>query len=358
MKYLFLGLCLSGCLQRQGEFFQQKLTFTGYNYLLAAIHSNSGQGKLVCFLTDMDALSLSEVSQAETGDTPMAIATSPNKEFVYIANSASNSISIYDLERKSCALSPIGSQTGLTQATALATNLSYLKLFVGYSSGIQAYTFNTDGTLTVDGAVKSLSGGIKNLVHSPDYNILIVHRDNGTLESYVVSQSGLSLATTTSSFTTISSLAIGTNNNTQTTYVFVADLGANLVRTFSLNSTTGVLTFVASTSVSNPISVTFYDPSPNTLFVQTQSGSVRSYYQNNDGTLTLYDTNAEVTDSMLSPATVDNNNRQLFSVGTNGGIYSWLTINMDTSMMVKTRRSKSITGYGDQVNALKGIVYE
>lgn len=348
----------SGCLQRSGEIFNAVYPWTGNNYLFAAMETASGNGNLVCLLMDMPSQKFESLTTVETEISPRAVAAeTTSHSSVYVANYTSGTVSVYLMNRWTCNLTLIQTVSGLPQASSVAIHYYGINLYVGYAAGVQLYSIASDGTLAALGPPVSASAAVESMAIDTSSKALYVkHSTNKILTMPIADDASISAGSNVT-LSSVAEMDVGSALSGQR-YLVVADTTGNAVMTYTIDSSTGALTLVDSTSVTAPVGVKYvgglyFDA----LWVQMANGTLKTYTQNPDKTWSLFSTNSEVSDTMLPVSTTSNISGIFVSVGSNGGLNSWI-YSVSSGISAKLRRQKSLAQYGTQINAIRGVIIQ
>ncbi len=227
------------------------------------------------------------VSPAPTGVVPVAMTIDASARFVFVANSASNSISVFSIDQPTGALKEVSGSPFTTGATPVSVAVGGTLLFVANQGAgtISAYTFDaTTGALTLAGTAVA---GTNTTSLTTDSNGKFVYVADGTANTvtvYSASSSGLS-ATSTSVVvgTTPSNVYLDSSGK----FLYVANAGSNNVSGFTVDGSGG-LTAISGSPWDAGTSPSFITSSVNGnfLFVANRgSANVSSFQVGNGGSL-------------------------------------------------------------------------
>jgi 6-phosphogluconolactonase (cycloisomerase 2 family) len=231
-----------------------------------------------------------------TGIAPASIAIDPTGGYVYTANSGDATISGFKIDNTNGSLTPIASSpislSGLTPlqiSSSPTTNIMYVSTTGGNSSDNTIITFGvnaSDGSLTPLG-----SGGVatppqpSSFVVDPSGKAAIAtNQSSGMLSTFSVSSGSLSAG---SSITT-SSAPTWVTVTPNSKYAYVVDQGSNSLSSFTLDVSSASLTANGSsvTTGNYPQFVTV-DPTGHFVYTVNNSGNTLSAFAiGSSGTLT------------------------------------------------------------------------
>ena len=346
---------LSGCVKRNGEYFSAIYPYTGTNYVFVGMEKPGVDGNLVCFQMEMSSGLLTYKSQIDTEISPKNATYSPFSKSVYVANYASGTVTVYNVNSKDCSMTRVQKISGLSQVTSLVTDSNRGLLYVGYQSGVQPFTIASNGFLTTSGNLINVGGAVKEVAYYPNIDALFVNRDNTALVHYTISVGPTYNLVSAIGFTNLVDIEYEVNVSTGKYYLFAADAGANVVKSYEVNTSNGGITLVDTLSTPAPASIIFYLAAPATLIVQNSTGTLRSYTQSSTGALSLYATNTDVSDTAAPSMTTGNVNVHLLTLSSSNGVNSWVQSN-STGMLFFFRRSTPLFSYGTTPNFLFGSI--
>lgn len=225
-----------------------------------------------------------------TGVQPVAMALNPNATFVFVANSGSNSISVFSLdptygELNEVTGSPFPTGTGTMPVSLCATN-SMLFVANQASATVAAYTFSSStGALTAAGTPVAVGTNTTSIACNSAGSLVFVA--DGTANTVSVLSAGSSGLTAASS-----SVAVGTAPSNlfidhSGSYLYVANSGSNNVSAFTIGS--GSLTPVSGSPYAAGTGPSFITSNTGggVLFVANRgSATVSSYSVGSGGSLT------------------------------------------------------------------------
>jgi 6-phosphogluconolactonase len=200
-----------------------------------------------------------------TGNSPFSIQVHPSKKFLYVANTADNTISLFKIDSSSGALTEVmpRTPTGLNPASlSMDTTGSFLYASNNGSNSISAYSIDsTSGVLTeLAGSPVGTATGPNYLTVSPTGKFLYVLDTNLQLITvYPISSGALQPGSAFPVGFAPFAFAIDPAEN----FMYVANAGTNTivsgsVSQFTINSATGALTLVADSAFptgTNPVAM-------------------------------------------------------------------------------------------------------
>lgn len=286
---LLAGIALAGC---------GKSSSNGNGLSPIAFLYVVGQGSnTIIALGEQPTGELGSLSNASvpTNPIPVALTQTPSKNFIYVANSTSNTVSGYMLDHTTGTLAPVGtavlpSPVG-TNPIGVGADSKTQFLFVlnQGSSNISVFSIDpTRGLLTqVSGSPFSVPANPQFLVVSPTAEFLYVAGGTtGQISAFSIAASGALSTVAGSPFTggtNVVSLAI----DPQGMFLFAADEGNNSVLSFSIQGS-GALTPVAGSPFpagTQPVSVAV-DTSSTFLYTANFGSNDTSAYKIANGVLT------------------------------------------------------------------------
>lgn len=247
----------------------------------------SGNGSLQVIQATNNPSNIEQpVLPAPTGNVPLAMAIDGNNQFVFVANSASNSISIFaigttygDLNAVASSPTPVGNTP-----VSLAVKGNYLFVANQSDQTVSVYSFNSNGALTMLGTPVSVGANTTSIASDGHY----VYVADGTANTVTVltfsASSGLGATTT--------SVPVGTNPvNLYLTpgnkYLYVANMGSNNVSGFALNGSGGLSAISGSpfSSGQAPDFITSNSGASSLFVANAGNGTVSSFGINGSGAL-------------------------------------------------------------------------
>jgi len=180
------------------------------------------------------------------GNSPASIQSLPSRNLLYVANTADSTISLFNVNSTSGALTEVlpRTSTGLTPVSILVNSAGTLLFSVNQiSSDISVFSIDS-GT----GALKPVSGSPfpvtprpVSAAITPSGNFLYVNNPNLSLiYAYSISSSGALQSATGSPFAAITG-TLGMTIDPAGKFLFAANSSANTVSVFSINGSTGAL---------------------------------------------------------------------------------------------------------------------
>jgi 6-phosphogluconolactonase len=209
---------------------------------------------------------------AANGAGPAALAVDPDGQFLFVANNASNSVSMYSINATTGALAPTGfaiaAGVGPVAVTVDPTD-HFVYVANLTSNTISAYMISGSTLIPVVDAPFSAGAGPAALAIDPNGNFLYVTNFNGnTISVFLIDQAnGMLSAVSGSPFGTGAgpvSIAIDPTD----AFAYVSNNSAGSIAEYALNATTGALTPVAGSPIAagtNPLGLTI-DPTGRYVF--------------------------------------------------------------------------------------------
>jgi 6-phosphogluconolactonase (cycloisomerase 2 family) len=235
------------------------------------------------------------VAAIATNPIPVAMTQTPSKNFVYVANSTSNTVSGYVLDHASGVLTPVGTAV---LPTPVGTNpigvgadskTQFLYVLNQNSSNISAFSIDpTRGLLTeIAGSPFPAPANPQFLVVSPTAAFLYVAGGtSGQISGFSIGGNGALSAIAGSPFTAGTD-PVGLAIDPQGKFLYAADKGSNNVLSFSIQAS-GALTPVAGSPFpagTQPVSVAV-DASSTFLYTANFGSNDTSAYKIANGVLT------------------------------------------------------------------------
>jgi 6-phosphogluconolactonase (cycloisomerase 2 family) len=185
------------------------------------------------------------VQPVPTGKVPLAIAIDPNDNFVFVANSASDSISVYSLDQSTGALKEVAGSPFTTGATPVSLVARGSSLFVANQGAatISVYSFDSKtGALTLSGTPTATGTNTTSIDSDPAGHYLFVADGTAnTVSTFTISTSSISATPTTAMAGTMPS---NVHVDPKGKYLYVTNSGSNNVSAFSIGDS-GALTAVS-----------------------------------------------------------------------------------------------------------------
>jgi 6-phosphogluconolactonase (cycloisomerase 2 family) len=280
------------------------------------------------------------VSSFATNPRPVALALHPSKNFVYVANTTSNTVSGFSVDHQSGVLSPVGTALPPTPVgvspVSLGINSGGQFLFVLNQGSVAPPAPATISVLSIDqvrgtmteiaGSPFPAAGSPQSMAVSPTAAFLYVGNGAlGTISAFSIAASGTLTPVAGSPFaagTTIAGVTIDPKNQ----FLFAADSASNNIVSFSIQAS-GALTPVAGSPFASggttPVSIAV-DSTSTFLYSANQGSSNVSGFKISAGALTQvsgspYTTQATGVTTATTPAfvTVDVTNAFVY-VGNQG----------------------------------------
>jgi len=258
--------------------------------------ANAGDNTLSVYLVNAASGQWLHSGYVPVGDTPVAVAVTPDENFVYVVNGVDETVSGYGVD---------STTTRLTAAGSIATGAGPASVAVSRNSRFVYVANSSDGTLSgysshaTTGALSDLGGspfstgiggGPVALAMHPTLNFLYVaNHDNDTVAAFSVDSTTGNLAALAGS-----PYSVGAGSgpraltvDPQGRYLYVANETDHSVAVFSVHATTGVLTQVDQDAIAGGIQNKPAGDSPNGVAIH--SGGRYLYASNaGDDTLSAY----------------------------------------------------------------------
>jgi len=270
------------------------------HYLFATLPATN---QIVAYREDPNAgvLTLLLNSPFATGRAPASILLHPSGNYLYVANSADDNISLFSINRSTGVITevsrtPTGGLTPLFMAMDKTGGFLYVANVL--SNNISVFSMASDGTLTPL-PIFQVGVAATGMALSPSGNFLFIgneQRQLGQIEVVALTAgtaTGLVGQFPTAVLTTPSGLVVDSTGS----YLYCANgNGGNSISTFSIGSTGALSQFpnspLGESGVSAPVSL-LIDPSGKYLYVANQgssnsaSGNLAAYSIGSDGGLTI-----------------------------------------------------------------------
>jgi 6-phosphogluconolactonase (cycloisomerase 2 family) len=208
-------------------------------------------------------------------------------QFLFVGNQSTNDVWVFSIGT-SGALSFVssaqmaGSPSGLTLSSAG----NFLYVSVPSLSAVYSFSVNA-GSLTQAGTPFVVSGGVADLGIDPAGNFLYVPNPSTDTVTVLRIRPDGSLTFGSGAFATQTTPVAAATNPTGA-YLYVANFGSTNLSQFQVDTTSGVLTALTTSSAgtgTEPAEI-LIDPDAEFIFVvNQQSNSVTEYTLNSDGTL-------------------------------------------------------------------------
>jgi 6-phosphogluconolactonase (cycloisomerase 2 family) len=170
-----------------------------------------------------------------TGKVPLAIAIDPNDNFVFVANSGSDSISVYSLDQSTGALKEVAGSPFTTGATPVSLVARGSSLFVANQGAatISVYSFDSkSGALTINGTPTAAGANTTSIdSDSGGHYLFVADGTANTVSTFTISGSSVSGTATPAMAGTMPS---NVHVDPQGKYVYVTNSGSNNVSAFSI----------------------------------------------------------------------------------------------------------------------------
>lgn len=232
------------------------------------------------------------VSQFATNPIPVAIIPTPNKNFVYVANSTSNTVTGFTFNHGSGVLTPIGNAIPPTSVGTTPVSLGvdpasqFLYVLNQGSSNILSFSIDpVRGLLTPFGLPVSVPANPQFLVVAPNAGFLYVSAGPQIL-GFTINSDGSLSAIPGSPFTggtSIRGMAVDPGGK----FLYAADSGANQVAIFNIGSN-GALSTVSGSPFNagtNPVMVAV-DSTGSFLYTVNTGSNDASAFKISSGSLT------------------------------------------------------------------------
>jgi 6-phosphogluconolactonase len=287
---LFMIVLLSGCLGSNNSSTAPTLAFA----YVVGNGENSVREFTESTIGDLAALPVASVA---TNPRPVSIALHPSKNFLYVPNLTSNTVSGYNIDHTTGVISPIGTAQPPTpvqsQPVAVGINGAGTFLYVlnQGSSSISAFSIDpTHGLLTeIAGSPFATTANPQNMVVSQSTGFLYVGNGAlGTISGFAIAANGTLAQVAGSPFSAgVGATLAGMTIDPKGQFLFAADSVNNKVASFSISSS-GVLAAVPGSPFATgttPLSVAV-DSTSSFLYTANQSSNNVSGFKINAGVLT------------------------------------------------------------------------
>lgn len=228
-----------------------------------------------------------------TNPIPVAMVLTPSRNFVYVANSTSNTVSGFNLNHTTGDLTPIGTAVPPTPVginpvgVAVDSKSQFLFVLNGGASTISAFSIDSArGLLTeISGSPFPAPANPQFIVASPTAAFLYVNSGLGTISAFAIGSNGALSPVAGSPFTAGTNV-LGMAMDPKGQFLYAADKGNNSVVSLSIQSS-GALTAVAGSPFpagTQPVSVAV-DSSGAFLYTANFGSGDTSAYKISSGAL-------------------------------------------------------------------------
>lgn len=241
------------------------------------------------------AISGHSIATFATEPIPVAMAATPSKNFVYVANSTSNVVSGYALNHSTGVLTPVGTAISPTPVgtnpvgVGVDSTGQFLLVLNQGSANISVFSIDsTRGLLTqVSGSPFTVPATAQFMTVSPTAGFLYLSNGAaGTISVFSIASNGSISQISGSPFTAGTNIA-GTTIDAKGQFLYAADSASNTVASFSIASS-GALSPVAGSPFAagtQPVAVAA-DPTGTRLFAANEGSNNVSAYTVSSGVLT------------------------------------------------------------------------
>lgn len=287
---LFIIVLLSGCLGSNNSSVAPKLAFA---YVVG-----EGANSVGAFtVTSIGDLTFQPISNFPTNPRPVSMVLHPSKNFLYVPNLTSNTVSGYNINHTTGVLSPIGTAQPPTpvqsQPVAVGINSTGSFLYVLNQGSASISVFNIDptrGLLTeIAGSPFATVANPQSMAVSPNSGFLYVGNGAlGTISGFAITSSGALVQLGGSPFSAgAGSTLAGITIDPKAQFLYAADSVNNKIVSFSIGAD-GVLAGVAGSPFAagtTPVSIAV-DATDSFLYSANQGSNDVSAYTINAGVLT------------------------------------------------------------------------
>lgn len=261
------------------------------NHFLYA--ANQDDNSISRFEIDLASGALKEIlPRTAAGLSPIALTMDSGGKFLFVANQISNDVWLYSIGA-SGALS-LASTAGVGSSPAGLTLLSSQNLLyvpLPNFSAIYGLSFS-GGVLSPVGSSSNnpfpVSGGVETVAADPGGKFLYVPNPSLNTVTVVSIQSGGTLASGPGVFATLTTPVAATTDSSGN-YLYVANFGSSNLSQYKVDSTTGSLSALSTSTVSTGANPSFFLLDPDGSFIFVGNGGARSISEftvKSDGTLT------------------------------------------------------------------------
>lgn len=245
--------------------------------------------------TPSGAISGASLATFATQPIPVAMAATPSKNFVYVANSTSNVVSGYALNHSTGVLTPVGTAISPTKVGTNPVNVgvdsSGQFLFVLNQGSANISVFNIDATrglLTeISGSPFTVPATAQFMTVSPTAGFLYLSNGAaGTISVFSIASNG-SISQISGSPIAAGTNIAGTAIDAKGQFLYAADSTSNTVAAFSIASSGGLSPVAGSpfAAGTQPVAVTV-DPTGTKVFAANEGSNNVSAYTVSSGVLT------------------------------------------------------------------------
>lgn len=312
--------------------------------LVANSGSVTGVNGLSVYRVNQTTGALSLLNNVSAGNTPHAVAVTPNGLFAYVSNQMEGSVSAYGIDNATGVLTPLRGRYSNNPA-GLAMDRLGRYLWVanfGYTT-LSGFAIAADGTLTpVTGSPLNSTYTLPYaIVAHPVADFVYVAYQSSSLPVSVYSvDSATGALTLQQTLTNVISSATGVVIDPSGRFLYVNDVGG--VCSFAIHATTGLLTAKGCIGVGGATYALAIHPTGDYIYVPTSSNEVAVYAVNlATGTLTQVGT----------PATVGNNPRGVTVNAAGTFLYVTNYISNDVSAFSISAGGATLTPIGAAVAA-------
>jgi len=230
-----------------------------------AYAANFGSNTISVYAIDQTSGALSLVATVAAGTNPHSVTIDPSGKFAYVSNAGSNNISVYAIDQTSGALiNPTVVDAGMMNPAAVTIIPSTATLSGKYayvantgSNTISVYKIETTGALTALSLISTEGNPSTIAIDKTGKFALTANYTSNTISSYTIDQ-------TTGVLVWVSTVSTGTNPYLVTIdptgkFAYTANVTSNNVSSYTINAGTGALTQVNNPPISagtNPYMVT------------------------------------------------------------------------------------------------------
>ncbi len=350
---LVLLFCAS-CIQRPNDPYVSQMSYPN-EWVVAAVETAAGNGKAVTLLAEPGSGRLHPTDEIEVGENPRAVTflRYQGRNFVYVANHDSGTVSVLNLDSKTGALELVQTVTGLTNAAAILA-VTRPEVWVGYAGGIQRFSVETEfGRLTAIGGPYNPGGAVSDLTAttfgSGVYGVYATVTGDRVAASLFDGTSGFSAAGT-QVFDTVEDIEATSLlvSGSYVPHLAIVDSGLDTLYLYSIDTDTAAISSADSIATVNPVAVELHSFT-NSAVVMDTSGVLRTYQLDDTSNFSLTMTNTDHSSTAFS--FLGYHATYVYSLGTEG-ITTWLPGNFSLGTQMILLRETSLADYGLYANAL------